>query len=98
MSPLLWPEINYFIEIIADLRRWAESLDQFIGAHGDQEVGPPWPEADLLELHRAWLEVGNAIRDLTRSQPTADLGEPRAEVLTIRDGIRQIADIHSRQV
>jgi hypothetical protein len=34
---------------------------------------------------------------LTRTRPTAD-AEIRPEVLAIRDGVRLIADIHTRQI
>ena len=98
MSPAPRVEIDFFTEIIAELRRWADYLEQYLNTIGDQEIGPPWPKQDLIQLYQTWLEVGNALRDLTRTQPTGDATEVRPEVAAIRDGIRQIADIHARQV
>jgi hypothetical protein len=96
--PLFRHERPYFTEIIDDIRRGAESLEQHISTIDDQEIGGGWPEQDLLELYQAWLEVGNALRDLTRTQPTADATEARREVVAIRDGIRLITEIITRQV
>lgn len=96
--PLIRIERDHVIEIVADIRRGAEGLEQHISTIGDQEVGGGWPEQDRLELYQAWLGVGNALRDLTRTQPTSDATEARPEVLTIRDGVRRIADILTRQV
>jgi hypothetical protein len=98
MSPSRAGEVDVFSEIIAALRQWADYLEQYISAMGDQNFGSQWSEQDLVELYQVWLQVGNAIRDLARTQPTADAAEVRPEILAIRDGISKIAEIHARQI
>ncbi|HEY4025843.1 MAG TPA: hypothetical protein VGO86_05370 [Candidatus Dormibacteraeota bacterium] len=98
MSPLAKVEVNVFIEIAASLHRWADALEDHAESVGDLDIGPGWPEEDLVELYQAWLSVGNAIRDIARTRPSADADESRPELLAIRDGLSRIADIAERQV
>lgn len=97
MSPLAKAEVNLVREISGHLHRWADGLDRHAGLQGDAELGPAWPERDLVELYDAWLETGRAIRDVARSQPDAAAADAREQLRAIRDGIRRIADIVERQ-
>src|SRR4051794_31684544 len=97
MTPAPQAEIPYFSEVVRSLRRWADALEQHIAAIPDRGMGPAWSDQDLRQLYEAWLRVGNALRDMTRSRVTADATEARSQVLAVSDGLSRIADIVSRQ-
>lgn len=98
MSPALRVEVDIFAEIAAILRRWADLLERHTARVGAEEVGPAWPESDLTELYENWLAVGHAIRDVIRSQPyAADVAQPRAEIVALRDRLQRITAILERQ-
>jgi hypothetical protein len=95
--PIIVIERDLFVEIIADARRGADALEQYI-RNIDGPAGGGWQEQDRIELYQVWLGTGNALRDLSRNQPAPDATEVRPEVVAIRDGVRLIADILARQV
>ena len=97
MSPLLRIEIEVFIEIVRQIRRWAEALERHAQNVGDRPIGQSWSDADLTELYEAWLEVGRAIRDVARTRPEPEATEVRPEVLAMRDGLARIASVVERQ-
>ena len=98
MSPLAKVEVDIIIEIAANLHRWADALEEHADLVGDAEIGPDWPERDLLELYQSWLAAGNALRDVARTRPAPGAIESRRELIELRDGLGRIADIVERQV
>jgi hypothetical protein len=98
MSPLAKVEVDIFIEIATNLHRWADALEEHADQVGDADIGPDWPERDLVELYETWLAVGHALRDVARTRPSPNAAESRPELLAIRDGLDRIAGIVERQV
>ena len=92
-------EIDIFVEIGIILRRWADALDRqaALVSDSDDPAGPAWSDDDLTDLYQAWLQVGQAIRDVARSQPDLSTDEVRPEVAAVRDGVGRIAEILDRQ-
>jgi len=97
MSPLLTVEAEAFSDIATSLRRWADALESHAERAAKVELGPRWSDADLVELYETWVRVGHALRDVARTRPEHAGAGPRREVLAIRDGLGQIADVVERQ-
>lgn len=89
-------ETDVFTEIVVQLRRWADAMERHVKSVGTRDQGPDWASEDLTRLYQAWLRVGEAIRDVARSDPKAAGAEARSPVLALHEGLTRIGDILER--
>jgi hypothetical protein len=97
MSPWARVELQIAREIVEILRRWLEALESHVEQAGDA-LGPSWAEGDLVRLYEAWVEAGQALRDVARTVPTESQNEVREELRTLEQRLGRIAEILERQV